>query len=95
MWVQNQGSYSPEFEEVHARWGDYNIPPGYGHSEEQQPLYQYGGRRPASDGLFKDAKHHLSEDDYAEQDEHEMQAGMSKHHCTDIMCTVMFLIAVA
>jgi hypothetical protein len=47
------------------------------------------------DGLARDAKHHLGEDDFAEQDHHELQAGMSKHHCTDIMCGIIFLVALA
>jgi len=100
MWAGGDGRYVPEFDEVHADGFDFNVPNGYGYRDEHVPLHEYGSsrrglqKRRVDDGLFKDANHHLSENDYADQDDFEVQAGMSKHHCTDIMCLVVFLIAV-
>jgi hypothetical protein len=45
--------------------------------------------------LTADPKKHLQEGDFADQDHHEARAGMSKHHCTDLTCLTVFVIAVA
>jgi len=41
-----------------------------------------------------DSKHHLAEEDFEELNESEEQAGMKRHHCTDLMCLVIYLLAI-
>lgn len=98
----NSGGWSPE-EYVRQSsqlfgWSSQAGARSWSRSEETVPL-QYGAKPKApivgagEDGLHKDPKHHLEEGDYAAQDKHEIQAGMAKHHCTDLLCVFVFLAA--